>query len=67
MKSRFAENEDIAATIATMDRTHLIALLQEMHCSFPLDLTDEFLQAINLERLRHIVLATSLHQVKISA
>ena len=67
MKSHSAEDEDTAVAIATMDRTHLITLLQEIHCSFPLDLTDEFLQAISLEHLRHIALATSLHQVKTSA
>lgn len=67
MELFFTENEDIAARIAAMDRSHLIALLKDMHCSFPIDLTDEFLQSINLERLRHIVLATSLHQIKASA
>ena len=67
MESRFAKGDEIAVKIATMDRAHLITLLQEMHCSFPLDLTDEFLQTISLERLRHIALATSLHQVKASA
>jgi hypothetical protein len=54
--------ERMATRIAEMDRDRLIVLLQEMHCTFPLDFTREFLDSLSLEKLRHIAFSASLHQ-----
>lgn len=45
-----------------MGREELTRHLQRLHCEFDLDFTDEFLDSLSLERLRHIVLAAMLHQ-----
>ena len=50
--------------IATMDRESLIRMLHRIHCSFDLDFTDEFLQSVSLERLRHLTIAAKLHSDK---
>ena len=47
--------------IGKMDRDHLIETLRYLRCGFDLDFTDEYLGSISLERLRHILLAASLH------
>ena len=47
--------------ISAMDRRTLISLLRKLNCGFELDLTDEFLNSLSLRRLRHIVVAVSLH------
>jgi len=53
--------EQLAASLALQDRPTLIKILRSVRCSFPMDFTDEFLQTVSLERLRHIVLAAELH------
>lgn len=53
--------EDLVGRITVMERPNLVALLREMNCDFQIDFTDDFLASISLERLRHIVLAASLH------
>lgn len=50
-----------------MDREELILLLKGMHCTFPMDFTEEYLQSVSVERLRHIVLGASIHQEKLCA
>jgi hypothetical protein len=45
-----------------MDREELILVLRGMHCTFPMDFTEEYLQTVSVERLRHIVLAAGAHQ-----
>jgi len=47
-----------------MNRAGLIRMLRRLDCDFELDFTDEFLADISLPRLRHIVLAASLHAHK---
>ncbi|MBN1942983.1 MAG: hypothetical protein JW849_06780 [Phycisphaerae bacterium] len=59
--------ERLITRLACMDRQDLILLLRSMHCTFPMDFTEEFLQTISVERLRHIVLAASVHQDKLCA
>lgn len=51
----------IAEKIATMGRDELIRTLEGLHCHFEIDFTEEYLSSISLERLRHIVLAVSVH------
>ena len=53
--------EILVNEIQTMDRDGLIHLLRTMQCDFTVDFTDEFLNSISVERLRHIALAASLH------
>lgn len=58
-----SEREELARSVAEMGRDKLIASLRRMRCRFQLDFTDDFLRSASLERLRHIVLAASLHAV----
>ncbi len=44
-----------------MDREGLIETLRRMRCEFPMDFTDDYLASLSIERLKHIVLAASLH------
>jgi hypothetical protein len=60
-KTSAARPEQLAARIACMDRPSLVDTLHGLECSFKLDFSDEFLNSISLERLKHIVLAASLH------
>ena len=53
--------EILVSEIQAMDRDGLIHLLRTMQCDFAVDFTDDFLSSISVERLRHIVLAASLH------
>ena len=52
---------DLCGKIADMDRPELIKVLRSLHCGFGLDFTDDFLQSVSIERLRHIVLGAVLH------
>jgi hypothetical protein len=52
----------LATRLAAMSRAELVRILRGMHCTFQLDFTDEFLRTVSLERLRHIILAASLHE-----
>ena len=52
--------EELALKLVRMDRPALISALGALDCSFPIDFTEEYLDSISLERLKHIVLAASL-------
>ena len=54
--------ERLVEKINGMQRDSLVQMLHQMHCPFKLDFTDEFLNSVSVERLRHIVLAASLHE-----
>jgi len=53
--------EILVSEIQAMDRSGLIRLLRNMECDFAVDFTDDFLNSISVDRLRHIALAASLH------
>ncbi len=53
--------DQMASELAQMDRKSLIETLQGMKCTFELDFSDEFLNSVSIERLRHIALGASLH------
>lgn len=55
------ETEQLVVRIAGMDRAELATTLRQLRCSFQLDFTDEFLDALSIDRLRHIVLAAVQH------
>lgn len=59
--------EALIERIAGMDRPALVDTLQNLNCDFRIDFTAEFLDSISLERLRHIVLAASLHDHQVKA
>ena len=47
-----------------LSREEIIDRLRTMDCEFTLDFTDQYLQSVSLERLRHIFLAASIHDHK---
>jgi len=53
--------EALINRISVMDRSSLIGFLRGLHVDFEIDFTDDFLGSVSIERLRHIVLAASLH------
>ena len=48
-----------------MDRPELIESLRGMKCPFELDFSDEFLGSISIERLRHILMAATMHSMSV--
>ena len=56
--------EVVAEKIQRMDRNRLVRMLRGMQCDFEMDFTDEYLQSVSLDRLKHIILAASLHAHK---
>jgi len=52
--------DEILALVATLDRASLCQLIREYRSSFPLDFTSEFLETVELDRLRHIFVAVCL-------
>ena len=54
-------NRDIVSTIASMKRSQLVTLLRRMQCGFDIDFSDDYIKSMNIERLRHIALAASMH------
>ena len=54
-------DRDIVSTIASMKRSQLITLLRRMRCGFDIDFSDEYINSMNIDRLRHIALAASMH------
>ena len=54
--------DKLVRKIAVMDRNHLIRMLKNFRGNFRLDFTDQFLNSVSLERLRHICLAAHLHE-----
>jgi hypothetical protein len=53
--------EELILLISAMDRPTLIAQMTHYHADFPLDFTRDFLDTVELDRLRHIFLALCLH------
>ena len=51
----------IVSTIASMKRLQLVTLLRRMRCGFDIDFSDDYINSMSLERLRHIALAASMH------
>lgn len=49
--------EQTATTIAALGRAEITKRLKNFHGRFKLDFTDEYLEKLSLDRLRHILLA----------
>ena len=60
-------DRDIVSTIASMGRPQLIALLRRMRCGFNIDFSDKYIGSMNIDRLRHIALAASMHDKNFAA
>jgi hypothetical protein len=52
--------EEILARIVRMDRPEVLHALQDLPCGFELDFSEQYLESLPIERLRHILLAASL-------
>lgn len=55
---------ELLVTVAELDRPELVELLREVPCRFPVDFTDEYLNTLSLDRLRHVVVAVCLQARK---
>lgn len=53
--------EQTAASIASLGREELKRRIKRFHGRFRLDFTDDYLDSINIDRLRHILLAASVN------
>jgi hypothetical protein len=52
--------EELISLVASLDREALIQQFSSYRGGFPLDFTNEFLDGLSLDRLRHIFLAVCL-------
>jgi len=52
--------EALIRHIAGLDRDDLVVFLRKLDVDFTIDFTNEFLDSVSVERLRHIVLAAAL-------
>ena len=52
--------EDLICATAALDREALVEQFQAYPSTFPIDFTPEFLETVDLDRLRHIFLALCL-------
>ena len=52
--------ERTVALLATLSRDELMSRLNDFQNSIKLDFTDDYLNTVSLDRLRHIVLAVAL-------
>ncbi len=53
--------EEIVARLCRMDRAAMMRELRQFRARFTLDFTDDFLEGLSTERVRHILLAALLH------
>ena len=60
-------DRDIVTTIASMRRPQLVLLLRRMRCGFDIDFSDDYINSMNLDRLRHVALAASMHDKTFAA
>ena len=52
--------EDLIMLVSSLDRDALLQHFHTYHASFPVDFTPEFLDALPLDKLRHIFVAICL-------
>jgi hypothetical protein len=53
--------EEIVARMCRMGRAGMLRELRQFRARFILDFTDDFLEGLSTERVRHILLAALLH------
>ena len=54
--------DELICLVAAMDRQTLISHISEYEATFPIDFSEEFLQNVPLDRLRHLFLALCMQQ-----
>ena len=54
------QTDELLTLVVTLDRVSLCQLIREYRAAFPLDFTSEFLETVELDRLRHIFVAVCL-------
>ena len=59
--SKSPSAEKLATSLAGMSRSELKRRLLSLKARFPLDFTDEFLDSLSSDKLRHILLAAQLN------
>jgi len=52
--------EELICLVSVLDRPTLIRQFQEIESTFPIDFTNEFLEELPLDQIRHIFLALCL-------
>ena len=60
-KAKTVEAERIATKLASMSRSQLKGSLRSLKARFKMDFTDEFLDSLSKDKLRHILLAALLN------
>ena len=60
-KTRSSSAEQLAVKLAGMSKSQLKRQLLSLKTRFPLDFTEEFLDSLSSDKLRHILLATRLN------
>ena len=53
--------DDLITLVSALDRDALLGQFHSYRASFPVDFTDDFLNELPLERMRHIFVAMCLH------
>lgn len=56
-----AEIREAVSLVNRMDRDELIARLRTFDAPFPIDFTDQYLQNIPIEQLRHVFAGLCIH------
>ena len=57
--------EELICLVSSLDRDALVRQFGSYQSTFPVDFTPEFLESLELERLRHIFLAVCLQSQRV--
>jgi len=57
--------EELICLVSALDRATLVRNFLNFHGTFPVDFTRDFLEALPVERLRHIFVALCLQQQQV--
>lgn len=57
---RDSQINDLITLVSTMDRDTLLGQFRSYPARFPIDFTDDYLESLSLEKLRHIFLAVCI-------
>ena len=60
-RNRFWEAEQVAASLADLGRDDLKKRIKDFRGRFKLDFSDDYLDALSLDRLRHLLLAALIN------
>lgn len=56
-----AQIEALMARVLAMGRKELVKTLRGLHCGFEVDFSDEYLSALSVAEIRHLVMGAALH------